>query len=193
MLYACAFRCGSCSASRDVFVGSEVSATLFEQEYSFVVAAIDDERGAATTTAPGVGATRTAAAAESRAEDIAEKLQQLHVTSDAASAAPSSCAWPSLFSVTSSTRIHLISSGAASAASSSSSSSSSSPGVDFVPRDVIDASSIGGLEREIAALRELITLPLLQPQLFSAFGIKPPKGVLLYGPPGTGAYDRAQP
>ena len=57
---------------------------------------------------------------------------------------------------------------------------------EFTPSDVIDADAIGGLEDEIASLRELISLPLLQPHLFSTFAIKPPKGILLYGAPGTG-------
>ena len=34
-------------------------------------------------------------------------------------------------------------------------------------------------------LREVIELPLLNPELFIRVGIKPPKGVLLYGPPGN--------
>jgi len=45
---------------------------------------------------------------------------------------------------------------------------------------------IGGLNSQIAQLREVVELPLTDPQLFSRVGIKPPNGVLLYGPPGTG-------
>ncbi|TAK82746.1 MAG: AAA family ATPase [Betaproteobacteria bacterium] len=45
---------------------------------------------------------------------------------------------------------------------------------------------IGGLEREVALVREMVELPLKFPQLFGALGIDPPKGVLLTGPPGTG-------
>ncbi|PIU02627.1 MAG: proteasome-activating nucleotidase [Candidatus Diapherotrites archaeon CG09_land_8_20_14_0_10_32_12] len=46
--------------------------------------------------------------------------------------------------------------------------------------------SIGGLEKIITELEEMITLPLTKPELFTKFGIDSPKGILLYGPPGTG-------
>jgi transitional endoplasmic reticulum ATPase len=45
---------------------------------------------------------------------------------------------------------------------------------------------IGGLEREVARVRELVELPLKHTRLFERLGILAPKGVLLYGPPGTG-------
>jgi len=45
---------------------------------------------------------------------------------------------------------------------------------------------IGGLEREVARVRELVELPLKHARLFERLGILAPKGVLLYGPPGTG-------
>lgn len=45
---------------------------------------------------------------------------------------------------------------------------------------------IGGLEKQIQHVREIIELPLLKPHLFQKIGIDPPKGLLLYGPPGTG-------
>jgi transitional endoplasmic reticulum ATPase len=45
---------------------------------------------------------------------------------------------------------------------------------------------IGGLEREVARVREIVELPLKHSRLFERLGVLAPKGVLLYGPPGTG-------
>jgi transitional endoplasmic reticulum ATPase len=45
---------------------------------------------------------------------------------------------------------------------------------------------IGGLDRELEQVREMIELPMRHPELFETLGIEPPKGVLLHGPPGTG-------
>jgi transitional endoplasmic reticulum ATPase len=45
---------------------------------------------------------------------------------------------------------------------------------------------IGGLEREVARVREIVELPLKHPRIFERLGVLAPKGVLLYGPPGTG-------
>ena len=45
---------------------------------------------------------------------------------------------------------------------------------------------IGGLEREVARVREMVELPLKYSRVFEQLGILAPKGVLLYGPPGTG-------
>jgi proteasome regulatory subunit len=47
-------------------------------------------------------------------------------------------------------------------------------------------SQIGGLDIQISEIREIVELPLKRPDLFTAVGIEPPKGVLLHGPPGTG-------
>ncbi|MEM1689018.1 MAG: proteasome-activating nucleotidase [Candidatus Hadarchaeales archaeon] len=45
---------------------------------------------------------------------------------------------------------------------------------------------IGGLEEQIREIREAVELPLLKPEIFKKVGIDPPKGILLYGMPGTG-------
>ncbi|MEK6862249.1 MAG: AAA family ATPase, partial [Nanoarchaeota archaeon] len=45
---------------------------------------------------------------------------------------------------------------------------------------------IGGLDEEIKKIREMVELPLRNPEIFQRLGIEPPKGVLLHGPPGTG-------
>jgi transitional endoplasmic reticulum ATPase len=45
---------------------------------------------------------------------------------------------------------------------------------------------IGGLERELERVREMVELPLKHSRIFEQLGILAPKGVLLYGPPGTG-------
>ncbi|WP_267639947.1 CDC48 family AAA ATPase [Haloarchaeobius amylolyticus] len=45
---------------------------------------------------------------------------------------------------------------------------------------------IGGLDKELDQVREMIELPMRHPELFKQLGIEPPKGVLLHGPPGTG-------
>jgi proteasome-associated ATPase len=50
----------------------------------------------------------------------------------------------------------------------------------------IDYSDIGGLAGQIEAIRDAVELPYLHPDLFLEHKLKPPKGVLLYGPPGCG-------
>ncbi|CAL9730372.1 26S proteasome regulatory subunit 4 homolog [Monosporozyma unispora] len=47
-------------------------------------------------------------------------------------------------------------------------------------------SDIGGLEAQIQEIKESVELPLTHPELYEEMGIKPPKGVILYGAPGTG-------
>jgi len=45
---------------------------------------------------------------------------------------------------------------------------------------------VGGLNKQIVEIKEVIELPIKHPELFESLGIAQPKGVLLYGPPGTG-------
>ena len=52
------------------------------------------------------------------------------------------------------------------------------PGITF--------NDIGGLNKQIQEIKEVVELPLKKPELFKRVGIQPPKGILLYGPPGTG-------
>lgn len=73
-------------------------------------------------------------------------------------------------------------------------------------KDASDAyTTVGGLDKQIAQIRDLIEIPLMRPELFHEFGedfirnfylslssylflsgLKPPRGLLLHGPPGTG-------
>ena len=50
----------------------------------------------------------------------------------------------------------------------------------------IDYDSIGGLRQQIESIRDAVELPYLHPEIFIEHELKPPKGVLLYGPPGCG-------
>ncbi|KAG2734158.1 hypothetical protein G9P44_002164 [Scheffersomyces stipitis] len=50
----------------------------------------------------------------------------------------------------------------------------------------IGYANIGGLSKQVALLQSTVELPLNNPTLFSDFGISPPRGILLHGPPGTG-------
>ncbi len=50
----------------------------------------------------------------------------------------------------------------------------------------IDYASIGGLAGQIEQIQDAVELPYLYPELFKEHQLKPPKGVLLYGPPGCG-------
>lgn len=53
-------------------------------------------------------------------------------------------------------------------------------------KDEVGYDDIGGCRKQLAQIREMIELPLRHPQLFRTLGVKPPRGVLLYGPPGCG-------
>src|SRR3954465_8438166 len=50
----------------------------------------------------------------------------------------------------------------------------------------IDYSDIGGLSRQIEQIRDAVELPFLHSELFREYELRPPKGILLYGPPGCG-------
>jgi len=50
----------------------------------------------------------------------------------------------------------------------------------------VDYGDIGGLGPQIEQIRDAVELPFLHPELYREHGLKPPKGVLLYGPPGCG-------
>jgi len=52
--------------------------------------------------------------------------------------------------------------------------------------DDVGYDDIGGMRKQMAQIRELVELPLRHPALFKTIGVKPPKGILLYGPPGSG-------
>ena len=56
----------------------------------------------------------------------------------------------------------------------------------IVEKPTITWDEIGGLNQQIQEIKEVVELPLKKPELFKKIGITPPKGVLLYGEPGTG-------
>ena len=45
---------------------------------------------------------------------------------------------------------------------------------------------IGGCRKQLAQIKEMVELPLRHPHLCKAIGVKPPRGILMYGPPGAG-------
>jgi proteasome-associated ATPase len=59
---------------------------------------------------------------------------------------------------------------------------------DLVLEEVPDINyeDIGGLGDQINTIRDAVELPFLHPELFKEYELKPPKGILLYGPPGCG-------
>ncbi|WP_254764966.1 AAA family ATPase [Natrinema marinum] len=57
---------------------------------------------------------------------------------------------------------------------------------DATPSSSVTYEDIGGLDEELELVREMIELPLSEPDLFRRLGVEPPSGVLLHGPPGTG-------
>ncbi|KAF8007702.1 hypothetical protein BT93_K1640 [Corymbia citriodora subsp. variegata] len=52
--------------------------------------------------------------------------------------------------------------------------------------DEVGYDDVGGARKQMAQIRELVELPLRHPQIFKSIGAKPIKGILLYGPPGSG-------
>ena len=58
-------------------------------------------------------------------------------------------------------------------------------GIEVLPQRIA-YEDIGGLQRELGSIREMIELPLRYPEIFERLGIEAPKGVLLHGPPGCG-------
>jgi len=52
--------------------------------------------------------------------------------------------------------------------------------------DDVGYDDVGGCRKQLAQIRELVELPLRHPSLFKTIGIKPPRGILMYGPPGSG-------
>jgi len=59
-------------------------------------------------------------------------------------------------------------------------------GMEIMEVPNVSFADIGGLDKQINEIREVVELPILKPELFKKVGISPPKGVLLYGEPGTG-------
>jgi len=56
----------------------------------------------------------------------------------------------------------------------------------FIESPNVPWSDVGGLKPVVTEIREAIEWPLTQPEVFKRVGIKPPRGILLYGPPGCG-------
>lgn len=65
-------------------------------------------------------------------------------------------------------------------------STETAPSTKYSLPSAMSYNSVGGLQKEIELLKRTIELPLHQPTLFADFGVTPPRGILLHGPPGTG-------
>jgi AAA family ATPase len=61
-----------------------------------------------------------------------------------------------------------------------------SPSTSTTTAPATTLSGIGGLDSQITQILELLHLSLTSPEIFAQYAIKPPRGVLLHGPPGTG-------
>ncbi|KAG0594421.1 hypothetical protein M758_UG075600 [Ceratodon purpureus] len=53
-------------------------------------------------------------------------------------------------------------------------------------KEEVKYTSLGGLERQIAEIKQIVRFSLLRPELLAGYGLTPHRGILLYGPPGTG-------
>lgn len=49
-----------------------------------------------------------------------------------------------------------------------------------------DFSCIGGLEKHIRIVKEMVMFPLMYGDVYAKFNLRPPRGLLFYGPPGNG-------
>jgi proteasome regulatory subunit len=59
-------------------------------------------------------------------------------------------------------------------------------GMEVIESPDVGYEIIGGLDKQIDEIREVVELPLTKPKMFERIGVEPPKGVLLVGVPGTG-------
>jgi proteasome regulatory subunit len=59
-------------------------------------------------------------------------------------------------------------------------------GAEIIEKPQTTFSDMGGVDEQIKQIRQAIELPFERPEAFRKFGIEPPKGVLITGPPGTG-------
>lgn len=58
--------------------------------------------------------------------------------------------------------------------------------MELIEAPTLTYEDVGGLDEQVQEIRETVELPLTKPELFSEIGIEPPRGILLYGLPGTG-------
>ena len=58
--------------------------------------------------------------------------------------------------------------------------------MELIEAPEISYAQVGGLENQIQEIKETVELPLTHPEMFEQIGIEPPRGILLYGLPGTG-------
>ena len=57
---------------------------------------------------------------------------------------------------------------------------------DALDETAVTYEDIGGLDREVKRIREVVEYPFRFPEVFTHLGVTPPKGIILHGPPGTG-------